>query len=125
MTSIFHLEQSRCDLCGGSHTPVAPEASLPPWQHLTSEGVHRLLYVLVLATTITGWAFASFRDWSISLFFTAPLPMLAPVGSAAVRAVGRLQEWALLIVIVVHVAAALVHLFFYRDRVFHRILPVS
>ena len=105
--------------------PVAPEASLPPWQHLTSEGVHWLLYVLVLATTITGWAFASFRGWSISLFFTAPLPMLAPVGSAAVRAVARLQEWALLIVIVGHVAAALVHLFFYRDRVFHRMLPVS
>jgi cytochrome b561 len=38
--------------------PVAPEASLPPWQRLTSEGVHWLLYVLVLATTITGWEFA-------------------------------------------------------------------
>ena len=54
--------------------------------------------------------------------------MLAHEGSAAARAVGRLHEtveWALLIVVIVHVAAALVHLFFYRDRIFQRMLPDS
>ena len=38
--------------------PVAPESSLPPWQRLSSEVVHWILYVLVLTTTITGWLFA-------------------------------------------------------------------
>jgi cytochrome b561 len=57
--------------------PVAPERSLPPWQRLTSEAAHRALYVLVLATTVTGWLFASFRGWSISFFYLVPLPMLA------------------------------------------------
>ena len=70
----------------GRLTHLAPEASIPPWQHLTSLGVHWLLFVLVLATTITGWAFASFRGWSISWFFIAPLPMLAHEASAANRA---------------------------------------
>ena len=112
----------------GRLTHLAPEASLPPWQHLTSLGVHWLLFVLVLATTITGWAFASFRGWSISWFFIAPLPMLAHEASAAARAVGRLHEtmeWALLIAVNVHVAAALTDLFFYRDRIFQRMLPGS
>src|SRR6202163_4311477 len=44
--------------------PVTAERSLAPWQRLSSETVHWLLYALVLATTITGWLFASFRGWS-------------------------------------------------------------
>jgi len=106
--------------------PVAPESSLPPWQRLGSEVVHWMLYAMVLATTLTGWAFASFRGWSISLFYAVPLPMLAAEGSPAARAVGGLHgamEWALLIVIAVHIAAAMAHLLFYRDRVMQRMLP--
>jgi cytochrome b561 len=56
--------------------PVAPENSLPPWQRITSEVVHWLLYLLVLLTTLSGWLFASARGWKVSWFFTAPLPML-------------------------------------------------
>ena len=48
--------------------PVGPENSLPPWQRLSSEALHWLLYALVLATTATGWLFASFRGWSMSYF---------------------------------------------------------
>jgi cytochrome b561 len=108
--------------------PIAPESSLPTWQRVTSEGVHWLLYALVLVTTLTGWAFASFRGWSISLFFAIPLPMLSAEGSETGRAIGRLHEtmeWALLIVIAVHVSAALLHVFYYRDRVMQRMLPAS
>jgi len=63
--------------------PVAPEGSLRPWQRLSSEAVHWLLYALVLATTVTGWLFASFRGWSMSFFFLAPMPMLASNNPAA------------------------------------------
>jgi cytochrome b561 len=41
--------------------PVAPESGLPGWQRLTSELVHWMLYLLVIATTLSGWLFASFR----------------------------------------------------------------
>ena len=61
--------------------PVAPARWLPVWQQLMSEAVHWLLYVLALATTMTGWIFASERGWSISLFFAVPLPMLPTEGS--------------------------------------------
>jgi cytochrome b561 len=106
--------------------PVAPESSLPPWQRLSSEAVHWLLYALVLATTISGWLFASFRGWSVSVFYLFPLPMLASDNTEAGEAIDGLHqamEWALLVVIGLHVAAALAHLFIYRDRVMQRILP--
>jgi cytochrome b561 len=108
--------------------PVAPESSLPPWQRLSSEAVHWLLYVLVLATTVTGWLFASFRGWSVSFFYLLPIPMpmLSSGNEAAGKAIDGLHqaaEWALLVVIGIHVAAALAHLFIYRDRIMQRMLP--
>ena len=106
--------------------PVAPESSLPGWQRVSSEAVHWLLYALVLATTISGWLFASLRGWSLSFFYLVPLPMLASGNAAAGRAIDGLHqatEWALLITIAIHIAAALAHIFIYRDRVMQRMLP--
>ena len=106
--------------------PVAPERSLPAWQRLSSELVHWLLYILVLATTVSGWLFASFRGWSVSYFYLFPFPMLASDNAAAGRAIDGLHqaaEWTLLVFIGLHVLAALAHLFVYRDRIIHRMLP--
>jgi cytochrome b561 len=88
--------------------------------------VHGLLYLFVFATTISGWFFASMRGWSVSLFGAVKLPMLSETGSPFARSIGRLHEtleWGLLTLIGVHVLAALVHLFFYRDRILWRMLP--
>jgi cytochrome b561 len=106
--------------------PVAPESSLPPWQRLSSEVVHWALYVLVLATTFTGWLFASFRGWGVPYFYLVPVPMLASENAAAVKVIDgwhQAMEWSLLVVIGVHVAAALAHIFVYRDRIMQRMLP--
>ena len=106
--------------------PVAPESSLPPWQRLSAEAVHWLLYVMVLATTITGWLFASFRGWGVSFFYLVPLPMLTSENAAAGKTFDgwhQAMEWALLAVIGLHVAAALAHIFVYRDRIMQRMLP--
>ena len=106
--------------------PVAPESSLPRWQRLSSEAVHWLLYVLVLATTITGWLFASFRGWAVSFFYLVPLPILVSDNAAAGKAIDgwhQAMEWTLLVVIGIHVAAALAHIFIYRDRIMQRMLP--
>jgi len=106
--------------------PVAPESTLPPWQRLSSELVHWMLYILVLATTLTGWLFASFRGWALSYFYLFPLPMLASDNAAAGKAIDGLHqaaEWTLLVFVVLHVIAALAHMFVYRDRVMQRMLP--
>jgi cytochrome b561 len=106
--------------------PVAPESSLPIWQRFSSEVVHWMLYFLVLATTLTGWLFASFRGWSVSFFYLFPLPMLASDNAAAGKAIDGLHqaaEWTLLVFVGLHVLAALLHIFVYRDRVMQRMLP--
>ena len=106
--------------------PVAPEGSLAPWQRYASEAMHWLLYLAVLATTISGWLFASARGWAISWFFMMPLPMPTERSSPLVRTLDgwhQVFEWALLILIGAHVVVAFVHLLYYRDRVMQRMLP--
>jgi cytochrome b561 len=106
--------------------PVAPASSLPVWQRLISEAVHWLLYVLVFATTMTGWIFASERGWLIRLFFTVPLPALPTEGSLLANLLGRwhgTMEWMLLLTIGAHVAAAMAHTFIFRDPIMQRMLP--
>jgi cytochrome b561 len=106
--------------------PVAPESSLAPWQRRSAEAVHWMLYVLVLATTMTGWLFASFRGWGVPFFYLSPMPMLAADDAAAGKAIDGLHqamEWALLVFIVIHVASALAHRFVYRDCIMQRMLP--
>jgi cytochrome b561 len=106
--------------------PVAPPISLPAWQQLISEAVHWLLYALVLATTMTGWIFASERGWSVSLFFAIPLPSLPTEGSLLANSLGKwhgTMKWVLLLTIGVHVAAAMAHTFIFRDQIMQRMLP--
>jgi cytochrome b561 len=106
--------------------PVAPDSSLLPWQRRASEALHWLIYALVVATTLTGWLFASFRGWSLSFFYLVPMPMLAAGNAAAGRTINGLHqamEWALLAMVGLHVAAAMVHIFIYRNRIMQRMLP--
>jgi cytochrome b561 len=106
--------------------PVSPESTLPGWQRLWSEVVHWMLYVMVLLTTLSGWLFASFGGWSMSFFYLLPLPMLSGANPAAIKSIDGLHqaaEWMLLVLIVVHVGAALLHLLHYRDGVMRRMLP--
>ncbi len=106
--------------------PVEPEATLAPWQRVSSAAVHRLLYLLVFLTTLSGWLFASARGWNISWFFLVPLPMLAHGNRALVKALDGWHQnfmWALLAVAALHIAAALVHLLYYRDGIMRRMLP--
>ena len=106
--------------------PVSPESSLPPWQRLSSEVVHWL-------STSWCWRRRSPAGCSprsaagrsrCSIFM--PMPMLASDNAAAGKAIDGLHqaaEWTLLVVIGIHVAAALAHIFVYRDRIMQRMLP--
>jgi cytochrome b561 len=105
--------------------PVAPESYLPAWQRLSSELVHWLLYLLVLATTLSGWLFESARGWTVSLYGIVALPRLVEEGSPIGHTLGELHStmvWVLVALVSVHILAALVHLLIYRDRVMQRML---
>jgi cytochrome b561 len=54
------------------------------------------------------------------------MPMLASDNATAGKTIDGLHqamEWALLIVIGVHITTALLHIFVYRDRIMQRMLP--
>jgi cytochrome b561 len=105
--------------------PVAPESSLPGWQHFISESVHWLLYLTVLGATLSGWLFESARGWTIRLYGVLPLPHLVAEGSPFGHTIGELHAtmvWVLLSLVSIHILAALVHAVVYRDRIIQRML---
>jgi cytochrome b561 len=62
----------------------------------------------------------------VSWFFVAPLRMLTSGDRTPVKVLDGWHQnflWALLVVAGLHVAAALVHLFYFRDGVTQRMLP--
>lgn len=111
-----------------AHAAPEPEPGLPEWQRAGASAVHWLLYVLVFAMILTGWSFASMRGWTIMVFGLVRLPALFPEGSAIGHDIGELHEtvaWALLVLVGLHVLAALVHQLLFRDGVMRRMLPGS
>lgn len=105
--------------------PLPPEPG-PRWQIAAAEATHLLLYALVFAQVLSGWANAVAHNWTITVFWTVKLPAVLPAGAASVNAFGELHStfvWALLVFVGLHAAAALVHHFILGDNVLRRMLP--
>jgi cytochrome b561 len=92
--------------------------------NLLASIVHKLLYVLLIAVPLLGWLNASGRNWVVQLGGLVNLPQISTHGSIG-AAIG---EWhsastiLLLVVIGLHVAAALFHQFRHKDNLLGRML---
>lgn len=105
--------------------PLLREA-MPPWQYQSAQAAHAALYLVLFVVPVLGWAAASYRGWSLKLFALVPLPGLVPTRSAIGQPLGdihALVAYGLLGLVGLHVAAALYHRFWLRDRVLARMLP--
>ena len=106
--------------------PVALPTTLAPWEYYLSRFTHWMLYLLVLAMTVLGWAAANARGWDVKLLGIVTLPALAPNGSRWGHEAGDIHNilvYVLLGFIALHVAGALYHYFIRRDQVLQRMLP--
>ena len=104
-----------------THRPPAGELSGP--LRVLSSLTHGALYALLVAVPVLGWINASSRAWPLTLLGVVPLPALSPAGSSFGHAMGDIHgvlAWALLALIGLHVAAALLHRFVFRDRTLQR-----
>jgi cytochrome b561 len=107
--------------------PVALPTLLP-WEYYLSRVTHLMLYLLVLAMTVLGWAAANARGWDVKLLGLVTLPALAPNGSRWGHEAGDIHGilvYVLLGFIALHVAGALYHYFIRRDQVLQRMLPAA
>jgi cytochrome b561 len=100
--------------------------NVPAWQNWIARATHVLLYVLLFLVPMLGWADASSRGWGIGLFGLGTIPPLLPVDGSWTDLFGNLHSffaYSLLAVAGLHLAAALYHHFWLRDRVLTRMLP--
>jgi len=107
-----------------THKP--PALMLARWQQLAGNAVHLCLYLLFIAIPLSGWLMSSAKGVTTVWFGILPLPDL--LGKD--KAMGHLLEqihanWSylLMLLIALHIAAALKHRFIDHDQVMSRMLP--
>ena len=107
-----------------------PAPALPPgmarWEQHVATGTHALLYLLLLAIPVTGWLMSSASGFPVVYFGVLPLPDLVAKDKAladTLKLVHYALNKTLLVLVVLHIAAALKHHVLDRDDVLTRMLP--
>ena len=103
------------------HAPPPLPADLPPWQAWAAKASHWLLYALMLAMPLVGWAMLSAGGYPIVLWRSLQLPALVPHSPslyALLRNAHSLLAYLLFASVLMHVGAALFHAWVRRDGVF-------
>ena len=118
-----------------THRPPALPAEMPRWERLAAQAAHWGLYGLMIGIPLTGWVVVSASPTNIPtlLYNKLPWPHLGfihdlamPVRKSLEDSVGEAHEllaFAMMGLIVLHVAAALKHQFLNRDEVLSHMLP--
>jgi len=108
-----------------THGTPADEPTLEPWQKVASHLNHWGMYVLLLCVPVAGYIGISlFPALDILGLFSLP-GVVEPnrEASAAAFLVHRLLGRLLVLLVAIHVAAALFHYFIRKDNVLARMLP--
>ncbi|MEE7493497.1 cytochrome b [Methylobacterium oryzae] len=108
------------------HAPPPLPADLPGWQKRAAHGSHILLYGLMLAMPLIGWAMLSAARDPVVLAGPVVLPPILPQDAmvyAALRRLHTVLAYGLFAVILAHLAAALLHALIRRDGVFASMAP--
>ncbi|HEY5623258.1 MAG TPA: cytochrome b [Gammaproteobacteria bacterium] len=105
--------------------PSTPH-ELPRYQHLIARTSHDLMYFLIFAIPLTGWAMSSALNTPVSYFGLFAWPnLVAPdqqLGERLARTHGGLFA-VLAGVVCLHAGAALYHHFVARNNVLRRMIP--
>lgn len=116
-----------------THKAPSLPAAMPGWQKFAARATHWIFYALMILTPLAGWAIVSVSPTDIPTkwFGLIPVPHLPFFGGVADReAMEHLMEerhellaQIILVLLVVHVAAALKHAVIDKDGVFTSMLP--
>ena len=106
--------------------PPAPPPGIPHWETLLARIGHSLLYVLLFAVPISGWWVSDSSRVPFKAFWIVPMPDWLPTDRATQEIAEDVHVMlivALLVVLAIHVAAALRHHFLLRNVTLLRMLP--
>lgn len=92
----------------------------PMWRRLSARAVHIGLYVVVVMAAVSGLATVATSGAMPAIISSAALPDLAAVPPHAMHA---LMPRLMLMLLVIHIGAALYHQFILRDRLLARMGP--
>ncbi len=109
-----------------SHRPPPPPMSMPAWQHSAANITHFLLYALTLLIPLSGWLMSSSLGFQVVYLGLLPIPDLLGKNKELADQFEQLHEalnWLMVLLIALHVAAALKHHLMDRDDVLWRMLP--
>ena len=109
-----------------THTPPALPDSISRLQQMASHIVHGLLYLLILAVPMSGWLMSSAKGFKTVYFGVLPLPDLVAKDKELghlLTVVHQSLNYILLLLVVLHVAALIKHLFIDKDDILSRMLP--
>lgn len=109
-------------------TQVLPQlvAHLPDWQKIAARFVHLCFYALLSALPVSGWVMSSAAGIPVSFFGIFTLPDLVDSDDYLFHRFIELHKWLgymLILLIFVHVSAALRHHFVFKDDTLRRMLP--
>lgn len=105
-----------------THKPAPLPYSTPRWQAKMSRLIHFLLYICMIAMPLTGFVGASYSKKGVT-FFGWQLPdwvSKSPDMTEQFFDVHGALAWVLVVLVVLHILAALKHLFVNKDGVFQR-----
>ena len=112
--------------------PAYPQ-TMQPWEKAGAHVSHWGFYLLLIVMPLTGWALVSAATFKVPtlLFGTIPLPHLPFLENAAdpkaaedwTKWLHGTLGWAIIVLLLAHVGAALKHHFINRDDVLKRMLP--
>ncbi len=109
-----------------THKPQPMIAAASQWQRFAAQGVHVLLYVLLFAIPLSGWLMSSAKGFQTVYLGVLPLPDLLSKDKLLGDALSTLHQVlniTLLILVIIHIAAALLHHFVDRDGTLARMFP--
>ncbi|WP_095097937.1 cytochrome b [Pseudomonas sp. Irchel 3A5] len=102
-----------------SQTPALP-ADLPSWQVLAAKLSHYVLYALMLAMPLIGWAMISAAGDPVMLSSSVRLPSIVAADAGTFAFLRQAHTWlayTLFLTVLMHIAAALFHAWVRRDEV--------
>ena len=113
------------------HTPPALPKDMKVWEIAAAKFTHIAFYVVMIGMPLLGWAMVSSTELVIptKIFKTIPWPDIPglPRDNAVSDIFKNLHYWigrATIILILLHIGAALKHHFINKDNVLGRILPL-